>query len=91
MGDNLADIPITEIPWFSLSWLGRVVARLFFSSGSDMSDAAAAGLGLVLLVLLGIIAVGLFNWLRESPEAVPPAHGPDRAPNPPNPERPWWE
>ena len=91
IGDNLADIPIREIPWFSLSWLGRGVARLFFSSGRDMSDAAAGGLGLAVLVLLGIIAVGLFNWLRESPGSVAPAPGPDRGQSPPNAEKPWWE
>jgi hypothetical protein len=91
IGDNLADIPITEVPWVSLSWLGRAVARFFASSGRDISDAAAAGLGLVFLVLLGIIGVGVFNWLRESEEVPPPPSGPGRGPSPSEPEKPWWE
>lgn len=91
IGDNLADIPITEIPWVSLSWLGRAIARFFASSGRDISDAAAAGLGLVFLILLGIIGVGVFNWLRESTGVTPPATGPEGGSTPGNPEKPWWE
>lgn len=91
IGDNLADIPITEIPWVSLSWLGRAIARFFSSSGRDMSDAAAAGLGLAFLILLGIIGVGVFNWLRESSEVTPPTADPERGPTPGDPEKPWWE
>jgi hypothetical protein len=91
IGDNLADIPITEIPWVSLSWLGRAIARFFASSGRDMSDAAAAGLGLAFLILLGIIGLGVFNWLRESSEVAPPTAAPERGPTPGDPEKPWWE
>jgi hypothetical protein len=91
IGDNLSDIPITEIPWVSLSWFGRAIARLFSTSGRDISDASAVGLGLAFLVLLGIIGVGVFNWLRESAEVAPPTASPERGPFPGEPEKPWWE
>lgn len=91
IGDNLADIPISEIPWFSLSWLGRAIARLFSPNGRDMSDAAAAGLGLMFLVLLVIVGIGVLTWLRESSEVTPPTTGPVSGPTPGDPEKPWWE
>ena len=91
IGDNLADMPITEIPWYSLSWLGRGIARLFASNDRDISDAFAIGLGLAFIGLLAIVAFGLFNWLREAPEAGPTAARPDLRPNPGPPDKPWWE
>jgi hypothetical protein len=91
IGDNLADLPIAEIPWTSLSWLGRAIARLFASSGRDMTEAGAAGLGLVSLILIGIIGVGVFNWLREAAGVTPPTAGHERGPIPGEPEKHWWE
>ena len=56
-----------------------------------MSDAAAASLGLMFLVLLGIVGIGVFTWLRESSEVTPPTTGPESGPTPGDPEKPWWE
>lgn len=91
IGDNLADIPISEIPWFALSWLGRAIARIFIASGRDIGDAAAAGLGLAFLVLLGIVTFGLLNWHRETLGQAPPIAGTDSGSGPVEPGKPWWE
>ena len=91
LADNLADLRIVEIPWIGLSWLGRLIARIFTANRWDLSDAAAAGLGLVFLVLLIIVGVGVFNWLRETEQAPPPSVNPDPKARPSPTEKPWWE
>jgi hypothetical protein len=91
LGDNLADIPFTEIPLYWLYWIGRAVARVFTSGSRDISDAFAILLGVIFLGLCAIIVTGLIVWYREASSggASTTANDPGSQRN--TSDRPWWE